>query len=186
MLIHPIPLLPRERERESVTKTISSFTLIELLIVVAIIGILAALIIVSVTTAASHARDARRLSDVRTLENALAQYYIDNGSYPAVAFNTCQTNNVTNSLQVLVTDGLLQSLPQQPLPQWSSGDYCGDLNYTYGSPDWWSGQGGVYANAKYRIEFSLESQLGNTQGFNISSSWFPTPNGRWGYSVDPS
>ena len=76
------PLLPPQRERESVTKTISSFTLIELLIVVAIIGILAALIIVSVTSAAAKARDIKRQEDLRNIQKALEMYYTSNGSYP--------------------------------------------------------------------------------------------------------
>ena len=44
------------------------FTLIELLIVVAIIGILAALIIVSVTTAAAKARDIKRQEDLKNIQ----------------------------------------------------------------------------------------------------------------------
>ncbi len=60
----------------------NSFTLIELLIVIAIIGILAAVIIVSVTSAAAKARDVRRQQDLRELQTALADYYTTNGSYP--------------------------------------------------------------------------------------------------------
>ncbi len=59
-----------------------SFTLIELLIVVAIIGILAALIIVSVTTASAKARDVKRQEDLKNVQKALEMYYTSNGSYP--------------------------------------------------------------------------------------------------------
>ncbi len=76
----------RERERERDDKT-SSFTLIELLIVVAIIGILAALIIVSVTTAAAKGRDAVRIQDLKNMEQALEMYYTANGSYPSTSMN---------------------------------------------------------------------------------------------------
>ncbi len=62
-----------------------SFTLIELLIVVAIIGILAALIIVSVNSAAAKARDAKRVEDLRNIQKALALYYTANGSYPSTS-----------------------------------------------------------------------------------------------------
>ncbi|MCL4426820.1 prepilin-type N-terminal cleavage/methylation domain-containing protein [Patescibacteria group bacterium] len=69
------------------TNRTDTFTLIELLIVVAIIGILAALIIVSVTTAAAKARDARRQQDLRNMQEALAMYYTANGSYPSTNGN---------------------------------------------------------------------------------------------------
>ncbi len=60
----------------------SSFTLIELLIVIAIIGILAALIIVSVTSALSQARDATRAAGANEIAKAINMYYLDNGNYP--------------------------------------------------------------------------------------------------------
>ena len=60
-----------------------SFTLIELLIVVAIIGILAALIIFSVTTASAKARDVKRQEDLKNVQKALEMYYTSNGSYPS-------------------------------------------------------------------------------------------------------
>jgi prepilin-type N-terminal cleavage/methylation domain-containing protein len=57
----------------------SGFTLIELLVVVAIIGILATIIISSLSSARERARDARRLSDMKTIYTALVQYDLDNG-----------------------------------------------------------------------------------------------------------
>lgn len=59
------------------------FTLIELLVVIAIIGILASLIIVSLTGANNRARDTQRKNNARNLDSALAQYYVDNANvYP--------------------------------------------------------------------------------------------------------
>ena len=60
----------------------ASFTLIELLIVIAIIGILAALIIISLNTVLPKARDARRVSDANEITKAFNEYYIANGDYP--------------------------------------------------------------------------------------------------------
>ena len=57
----------------------SGFTLIELLVVVAIIGILATVVLSSLGTARERARDARRLSDMKTIYTALVQYDLDNG-----------------------------------------------------------------------------------------------------------
>jgi len=64
-------------------KKLRGFTLIELLVVIAIIGILATIITVSLTSARAKGRDAKRISDIRTLQLALEEYYNDNGFYPA-------------------------------------------------------------------------------------------------------
>ncbi len=50
------------------------FTLIELLIVIAIVGILSAVILVSLNTARSKGADARRKSDLAQIERALLLY----------------------------------------------------------------------------------------------------------------
>ena len=60
------------------------FTLLELLIVIAIIGILVAMGTVSYSTAQKKARDAQRQADLKAIQNAFEQYYADHdGSYPA-------------------------------------------------------------------------------------------------------
>ncbi|MFA5751410.1 MAG: type II secretion system protein [Candidatus Paceibacterota bacterium] len=64
---------------------LKAFTLIELLVVVAIIGILASLVMVSLNSARAKARDMRRLSDLRALANALYLYADDNkGNFPSI------------------------------------------------------------------------------------------------------
>ncbi len=60
------------------------FTLIELLIVVAIIGILAAIAVPNFTDALNRAKISRAKNDLRTLANGLEMYYMDNNSYPYV------------------------------------------------------------------------------------------------------
>src|SRR3990167_3114383 len=58
------------------------FTLIELLIVLSIIGILAALGFSSYLNSVKSGRDARRKSDLKAIQNALELYYQDNEEYP--------------------------------------------------------------------------------------------------------
>ena len=60
----------------------AGFTLIELLVVIAIIGLLAAIILASLDTARTKSRDARRLADIREIQNALEQYAATCGSFP--------------------------------------------------------------------------------------------------------
>lgn len=70
----------RERERERVTKTISSFTLIELLIVVAIIGILAAAIIVSLVNANNQAKYQTMRAQMKEIADAANMYFLNEGN----------------------------------------------------------------------------------------------------------
>jgi len=59
-----------------------AFTLVELLVVVAIIGLLSTLSVVALNSARAKARDSRRLSDIKQLRTALDMYYDSAGTYP--------------------------------------------------------------------------------------------------------
>lgn len=58
------------------------FTLIEILIVVAIIGILASVVLVGLGPVQRRGRDARRISDLRQVQTGLELYYGKDGVYP--------------------------------------------------------------------------------------------------------
>lgn len=58
------------------------FTIVELLIVIVVIGILAAIVIVSYSGIQQRATDAVRQSDIDATAKALELYYVDNGKYP--------------------------------------------------------------------------------------------------------
>lgn len=64
------------------------FTLIELLVVIAIIGLLASIVMVSLSGAKTKSRDARRQADIKNIQLALAMYYADNGMYPENIYST--------------------------------------------------------------------------------------------------
>ena len=85
------------------------FTLIEILIVVAIIAILASVVLVGLGPTQQQGRDARRLSDLRETQTALELYYNKNGVYPAV--------NTWAALSTAITGagiGINQPLPTDP------------------------------------------------------------------------
>jgi type II secretion system protein G len=72
----------RGGEKAMMRKNGKGFTLIELLIVVAIIGILAAIAIPNFLQAQVRAKVARTKGEMRTLAQGIELYNVDNGKYP--------------------------------------------------------------------------------------------------------
>ncbi len=113
----------------------SGFTLVELLLVIAIISILAAITIIAINPARqlAQANNAQRRSNVNTILNAVNQYMIDNrGTIPTYvstsAVQVCRTTAVSTStctdLSVLTASELyLSSLPEDPTV--ASGNHTG-------------------------------------------------------------
>ena len=66
-------------------KTAKGFTLIELLIVVAIIGIIAAIAIPNLLNAIDRGKQKRTMADLRSIGTAVESYAVDNNVYPVAA-----------------------------------------------------------------------------------------------------
>lgn len=58
------------------------FTIVEVIIVIAIIGVISSILMISADKPRANARMAQRLSDLRAVATALELYRQDNGSYP--------------------------------------------------------------------------------------------------------
>lgn len=74
------------------------FTLVELLIVMSIIGVLAAVGLGSFTTAQTRGRDSQRKSDLKQIAHALELFYTDYGRYPDASgtrIAACPYNPIT-------------------------------------------------------------------------------------------
>jgi general secretion pathway protein G len=77
------------------------FTLVELLVVMAILGILVAIAIPQLKNAPIKAKEATLREDLFTFRSCLDQYYADKGHYP-------------DTLQTLVTDKYIRKIPIDP------------------------------------------------------------------------
>jgi len=160
-----IPLEINMKNLSSKTKhrSLTGFTLIELLIVIGIIGILAAVVLVSLNSARTKSRDAKRLADVRQIMTALELYYNDNSGYPQTTVSdSTSVSGVTivkpdPAFGTPTFDSYLLTWPIAPLPvDNSTGSACtadnNQYQYSSAGPD----------------EFSLTFCIGAaTGGFGI-------------------
>lgn len=62
------------------------FTLVELMVVIAILGVLAALVVPKFTSSTDSAKDAKLKADLRTIDGAIVQYYAANTKYPTTDY----------------------------------------------------------------------------------------------------
>jgi len=83
------------------------FTLIELLIVVAIIGIIAAIAIPNLLNAINRGRQKRSMADMRAIATALEAYSVDFNFYPRVAI----AGAIGTNLDVYLTPTFIKRLP---------------------------------------------------------------------------
>ena len=81
------------------------FTLVEILIVVVILGILAAIVVPQFANAANDARAGNLASQVKSIQNQIELYRAREGSYPALA--TLFTE--------LETGGYIKAAPKNPI-----------------------------------------------------------------------
>jgi len=98
-------------------RQVSGFTLIEVMVVVVILGILAAIVVPKIMSRPEQARLVKVKQDITAIQSALDLYKLDNGIYPST----------DQGLQALVSrpsappvprdwksDGYLQDLPLDP------------------------------------------------------------------------
>lgn len=87
------------------------FTLIELLVVIAIVGILASAISLSLVQVKAKNRDLQRVTDVRSIQQALTMYEATYSSYPVYDGYLTGSDLVSTAL---VSEGIISSIPKDP------------------------------------------------------------------------
>ena len=105
------------------------FTLIELLAVIAIIGILASIIMVSLESARQKGRDAKRVADIKNIQLSLEEYYNDNLKYPTNIYTSLAPTYLPNvpydpNATVPCTDGTQAGCYSYAALTASSGTNC--------------------------------------------------------------
>ncbi|OYX41609.1 hypothetical protein B7Y94_04780 [Candidatus Saccharibacteria bacterium 32-49-12] len=116
-------------------KKSDGFTIVELLMVIVVIGILAAISVVAYNGVAAKARDSQRAQDIKTIAKALEVYYIDNGRYPLSTGSTSINNSWSASADASWANLAAQLKPyigELPVDPTNNGSGIGSTNYGYG------------------------------------------------------
>jgi prepilin-type N-terminal cleavage/methylation domain-containing protein len=131
------------------------FTIVELMVVIAIIGILSGIILTSLMGSKSKARDAQRISDLNQIQLAIEQYFDRCGQYPLTltpgADNGCPVVGATQ----IDLGTYISVIPTDP---------TGGVPYGY-----------IVNNQSYPTDYVLHAQLENqnaAQQNSYSSSSF--------------
>jgi prepilin-type N-terminal cleavage/methylation domain-containing protein len=137
---------------------LASFTLVEVLTVMAIIAILAALVLYAASGVMNKAKRSRAASEIQAMSAALEGYKTDNGSYPSAI------GLLTNTYANNDGSGILYQQSSQLLYQTLSGQ----TNFT-DTP---------VAGIKVYMPFKL-NQIGDLTGATTGGSYVKDP---WNYS----
>ena len=114
--------------RNTRTGNARGFTLVELLIVISLISILAAMGLVQYKNSVVSSREAVLRTDLFRMRDAIDQYYADKGKYPS-------------ALDSLVSDGYMRKVPEDPITKSSDSWVTVPAEPDPNNP---SGEAGIY------------------------------------------
>jgi general secretion pathway protein G len=106
-----------KRSHQAVVRNQKGFTLIEIMVVVVILGILAAVVFPRLAGRPEEARRTKAEVDIKSLEEALALFKVDNGFYPsteqglAALVRKPETGRIPNRYH---EGGYIKKVPKDP------------------------------------------------------------------------
>ena len=135
-------------------RQINAFSLVEIITVIAIIGLLSVAALSYLGVARAKSRDARRVADVTQMKTALEMYFRDEGKYP-------DTFVPGESLVgTLSSTTYMRRIPSNIGPR-TDGD-CPDSDYLYGK----------VSDTEYNLQFCLGKQSTNIPaGYSVITPW---------------
>lgn len=158
------------------------FTLVELIVVIAVIGILAAVTVIGLSRYQADTRDTRRASSVAVIAEALEKYYDENGEYPSCTDVMAAADTLTTTTLIGINKSAIVA------PQAASGQTntieCTPLTLTNG--DWFEYEGdgsaacsGSGSCLEYTLKYKSETtgeikELASRRNTSIATSGAPT------------
>lgn len=162
-------------------RTHTGFTIVELLIVIVVIGILAAITIVAYNGVQNRAQDARRINDAQMIVGALEAYKTLNGTYPAAVPNDPSGWEVSKTtpatfLSSLKTSGAISNLtPVDPIN--ANSTYYKYFRYPAGNASCDATRGEFYVLVIQTL--ASKAGNGNGPGFSCSGRDWGATEGAW-------
>ncbi len=157
-------------------KSSAGFTLIELLVVISIIGLLASVVLVSLTSSRAKARDAKRVGEMNQFSKAMELFFNERFSYPTTTGVAAGTFGILSGSATPCSSGTagcinyvipntLVRMPVAPLPADNpsgSTECTGAYNGATGNDYQFAGTGaGVNTINNYTVTFCLGRQSGS-------------------------
>jgi general secretion pathway protein G len=153
------------------------FTIVELLIVIVVIGILAAITIVAYSGIQQRARDSNRQSAIGTIRQALEMYKLDHGSYPSAtgtqpAYGGWEVSTDGPGTFMEYLAPYISRTPLDPVNSYNAGDGIGNAYFYY---RYWAGAFGCdpTKGAFYvlRVNFEIAADAPPSQVPTCTPNW---------------
>jgi prepilin-type N-terminal cleavage/methylation domain-containing protein len=147
-----------------------AFTIVELIVVISIIAMLSAAGILTYSNQQKRAREARRITDVGQISDAIQQYISLGNAVPTTA-GAWSTTDPTGPLSVLVSTGLLADVPVERFNQGTS-TRCQVYHYNAPTNNIATsvGPSGAVGIRQYAISFHSEVASAASQAHPMNAS----------------